>query len=123
MLSLVVLALLLSLRKRIKFINFSKFKYWRLLHIIFNLISLAVLIFHTGFSPGENLNYYLFVNFQIINFLGLLTAMFVFFEYHELIHISVFSRKWRSKITFLHIITFWPFPLLIIFHIVQTSYF
>ena len=123
MLGLCILALLLSLRKRLKFINFGKFKYWRLLHAIFALVSLIVLIFHTGFSTGSNLNCYLFTTFLAINFLGLFTAMVASFEYYGLTRISSFCRRWRSKITFLHIITFWPFPLLIIFHIVQAYYF
>ena len=123
MLGLTLLALLLSFRKRLKFINFGKFRHWRLLHAIFALISLIVLVFHTGFSAGSNLNFYLFSTFLAINFLGLFTAMVASFEFYGLNRVSSFCRKWRSKITFLHILTFWPFPLLIIFHIVQAYYF
>ena len=123
MLGLTVLAGLISVRKRIRKISFVKFSIWRILHGLFGLTSIIVLMFHTGFSAGQNLNFMLFTSFTLINFLGFLTGMASAFEYFGLTKVEAFCRKWRQQITFLHILAFWPLPVLLTFHIIQAYYF
>ena len=122
-LGLTLFAGLISMRKRIRKVNFGKFSIWRILHGIFGLTSIIVLMFHTGFSAGKNLNFLLFTTFTFINFLGFLTGMASAFEYFGLSRLEAFCRKWKQQITFLHILAFWPLPVLITFHIIQAYYF
>lgn len=118
-----VLAALLSARKRILKFRIGSYPIWRILHGFFGLFSMITLMLHTGFSAGTNLNFMLFTTFTFINFLGFLTGMASAFEFFGLNKVEAFCRKWRPQITFLHILAFWPLPVLLTFHIIQAYYF
>ena len=123
LLFLTLCACLISLRKRWKKFTFGSFKVWRIAHGMIGLLSLIILIFHTGLSAGKNLNMALFTLFTTINILGFITGVATSFEFFGLNKISAFCRRWRKQITLMHILAFWPLPVLITFHIIQAYYF
>lgn len=123
MLGLTLFAAMLSLRKRLKKFSFGSFKVWRLIHGIIGFLSLIILMAHTGFSAGRNLNFVLFTVFSIINFFGFITGFASAFEFFGMNKLSAFCRKWKPQITFIHILAFWPLPVLLVFHIIQAYYF
>ena len=123
LLGLTLLAGLLSLRKRFKKVQFGNYKTWRLLHAAIGFFSLLVLMAHTGFSSGKNINFFLFTLFSLINLFGFITGFASAFEFFGMNRISAFCRRWKPQITFIHILAFWPLPVLLVFHIIQAFYF
>ncbi|MCH2176672.1 MAG: FAD-dependent oxidoreductase [Lentisphaeria bacterium] len=123
LLGLTLIGLLLPARKRVPFLQFGSIHLWRFIHAFMGILSLTTLIIHTGFSFGDNLNAILMTSFCFLNVLGCFTGLAASFEFFGLTIISARARQWRPIMTVLHIITFWPFPILITFHILQTYYF
>lgn len=120
LLGLSLLGLLMSLRKRIKNERWGAFAYWRLLHICLGALCALVLIFHTGFHLGENLNQLLIINFLGVLLLGATAGMAVSMS-HMLRPGS--AMKLRKFWSWAHIIVSWPLPALLLTHIVTVYYF
>ena len=120
LLGLTMIGLLMSLRKRLKLERMGEFAYWRALHIILGVLCAGILIFHTGFHLGDNLNQIL-----IIDFLGVLligsTAGLVVSMSHKLAPTR--SMRLRKFWSWAHIILTWPLPALLSMHILTVYYF
>lgn len=116
------LALLLSLRKRIARFNFLNFGIWRAAHGVLGLTTIAGLLVHTGFRFGANLNLCLMICFLTLNFAGGLTGLFASLESRSSGPTQRFLKCWRPRLTLLHILFFWPFPVLVAFHIASAYY-
>jgi nitrite reductase (NADH) large subunit len=125
LLGISVVALMLSARKRIKRLSFGSFGWWRVVHGLIGLSSLAVLIAHTGFRMGHNLNFYLMAAFLGLNLFGaaagFITAMESAGDGDG--RVAGFARQWRPWLTWGHILLFWPLPALIGFHIASVYFF
>ncbi|MGH8532068.1 MAG: hypothetical protein ACREV1_04890 [Gammaproteobacteria bacterium] len=66
-----LLALLLSLRKRWMRFSFARFESWRLLHTIIGVVTLVLLILHTGWRLGRSpLDHALMLSFLGVNLSG-----------------------------------------------------
>src|SRR5512138_135063 len=113
------LALLMSFRKRVKRISFGSFAYWRIVHVALAVIGLAALIAHTGARLGSNLNAMLMGSFVAISITGIAAAGILGLQ-HKL---SGDRVRWRSQLTWAHILLFWPVPVLLGFHIFKSYYF
>lgn len=122
-LGLSLFAAAISLRKRFKFFRFGNFNWWRISHGVFALMSLVILMAHTGFNSGKNINAYLFWSFTTMNLFGVITGFTTSFEFYGTNKVAAFCRRWRRQITFIHFLVFWPIPVLITFHIIQAYYF
>jgi nitrite reductase (NADH) large subunit len=120
LLGLSVIGLLMSLRKRIKSEKWGKFAYWRLLHIVLGALCALVLIFHTGFHLGENLNQLLIMNFLAVLLLGATAGVVVSLSHQFSPAKALKIRKFWS---WTHIVVTWPLPALLISHIVTVYYF
>jgi nitrite reductase (NADH) large subunit len=115
-------ALLLSLRKRVARFNFLNFGWWRAAHGILGLATIVGLIVHTGMRLGANLNLCLMVCFLTLNFSGGMTGVFAALENRASGAKQRMLKRWRPRLTLLHIIFFWPFPVLVAFHIAAAYY-
>lgn len=124
LLGLSVAAALLSLRKRIRWLNFGGFNHWRLVHIGVGGITLAVLFIHTGFRLGHNLNFWLMLTFLSLALMGAIAGGVTAIE-HRLLNGPLWSSdvQPRRVPVWLHIIAFWPLPLLLLFHILSVYYY
>ncbi len=120
MLGLTLVGLLMSLRKRIKFLELGKFAYWRMLHVMLGVISAAVLVMHTGLSLGDNLNQLLMINFLLVLVLGS-TAGSVVAMSHRLKPAS--AQRTQRLMSWLHIFVTWPLPVLLATHILTVYYY
>ena len=116
------LALLISLRKRVARFNFLNFGLWRAAHGILGLATIFGAIVHTGMRLGANLNLCLMVCFLTLNFAGGMTGVLAALESRASGSKQRLLRKWRPRLTLLHIIFFWPFPVLVAFHIAAAFY-
>ncbi len=120
LLGLTILALLLSIRKRIKVIKIGDFAIWRILHALLGAVTLLVLVAHTGFRLGNNINMLLMLSFVGLIIIGSMAAGVIAFE-HKIS--MALARKLRNQSIWLHILLFWPLPALLAFHIIKTYYF
>ena len=71
---------------------------------------------------GANLNLCLMVCFLTLNFAGGMTGVLAALESRASGSKQRLLRKWRPRLTLLHIIFFWPFPVLVAFHIAAAFY-
>ena len=116
MLGLIVVSLVISLRKRIPWIKFGEFGWWRFLHGILGTLCLVVLVTHTGLSLGQNLNFVLMMNFLTLALWGGLAGAVTALEHRFTGYVG---RRIRQIWTWIHIALVWPLPALIAFHIIS----
>ncbi|WP_309028731.1 FAD-dependent oxidoreductase [Pelagicoccus enzymogenes] len=114
MAGLSLLALLLSARKRVRFLRQGNYGWWRAAHAILGTLCLAALVAHTGLDFGKNLNLWLMSCFVGLNLVGALAGLSIAMEDR---FSGPWSRRIRSLVTKAHILFFWPYPVLLGFHI------
>lgn len=122
LLAVTALALLLSLRKRVARFNFLNFGWWRAAHGTLGLATIFGVIVHTGMRLGANLNLCLMVWFLTLNLAGGLTGVLAALENRASGSTQRMLKRWRPRLTLLHIVFFWPFPILVAFHIAAAYY-
>ena len=115
LLALAVISLVISVRKRTAFLQRFRFTSLRVIHVALATAALAVLIAHTGFHRGSNLNFVLFSTFIAASLTGSVVGIVAGTESRLPKQLRVFRRP----LTLLHILCLWPLPLLIGFHIVS----
>ena len=120
LLGLTLVALLISLRKRWKRVRFGSFDGWRGLHAALGIAMVATLVVHSGGRLGSQLNAALAVGFVALLLVGALAAAVVGNE-HRLAPAR--ARRLRTTLTWVHILLFWPLPVLLGFHVLKTYYF
>jgi nitrite reductase (NADH) large subunit len=115
LLGLSALIAFLSVRKRVGWTWLGQYKFWRIAHTLIGLAALSVLFFHTGFNLGSNLNRWLMVTFLAVGVIGSATGIVTAREHEAL---AAGKRSYRPLFTWLHILAFWPLPVLLLLHIV-----
>jgi nitrite reductase (NADH) large subunit len=120
LLGLTVIGLLMSLRKRLKFKWLGEFAYWRVLHLALGALCGLVLIFHTGFHLGDNLNRILIIDFLAIVLLGSSAGVMVSISHKFSPAKALSLRKFWAWV---HILFTWPLPALLGIHILTVYYF
>ncbi len=120
LLGLSAIGLLMSIRKRINSARLGEFAFWRIFHIVLGLLCVSILIIHTGFHLGSNLNQYLMINFLLVIGLGAIAGMSVAMSHHLK---PAQSQSVRKGLAWLHLLVSWPLPILLIAHITTVYYF
>lgn len=115
LLGLSALVAFLSARKRVRAKWLGDYRFWRVVHATVGSAALAILFLHTGFHLGNNLNRWLMVTFLAVAVIGSLTGIVTARE-HSLL--SKGRTSPRSAFVWLHILTFWPLPTLLLLHVV-----
>ena len=118
-----LMGLLLSLRKRFPWFSWGAFAQWRAFHAVFGVASLIALFVHTGFRFGHNLNFWLMLTFVLLNLLGALAGIVAALESRGIGAVAGHARQWRPVMTRLHLVLFWPFPVLLFFHVLSTLFY
>jgi len=120
LLGLGLLAIVLSLRKRVRWMRFGDYGAWRFVHVGLGAAAIAALVIHTGLHLGVNLNRYLMLSFIGVALLGGVSGGVIALERH-------FGRnggaRARKLSLWLHILACWPLPVLLGFHILSVYYF
>ena len=96
------------------------FAYWRLLHVILGVVIAALLLMHTGFRLGDNINFYLMSTFCGLLLVGAVAGVVISLEHRMP---GVVAKQIRTFATWSHIVLLWPIPALLGFHILKTFYF
>ncbi len=115
MTAMALLSLVITLRKRTAWLKTFDFRHLRVIHVLLATTALAVLVAHTGFHRGSNLNLVLFWSFLAASLTGAMVGVVSGTE----ARLPLMMRSWRRPLTFWHILCLWPLPLLIAFHIVS----
>lgn len=120
MLGLIVIAMTISARKRIHRLRIGDFNSWRLLHVAMGVGMGLLLILHTGLQMGQGMNRMLLVAMLMVAASGAIaggiTALETFIGGRR-------ARKLRSASFWLHLLGFWPLPVLLGMHILSVYYF
>ena len=112
---------LLSLRKRWRnVVKWWDFAWWRVVHVVLGALIFLVLLMHTGFRLGDNLNMYLMLVFGALLLVGTVAGLVIGYE-HNLS--ARFAKRVRAYAIWSHILLLWPLPALLGFHILKTYYF
>lgn len=120
LLGLSAVALLMSLRKRLNWQWMGAFVAWRGVHTGLGVMCLLVLMVHTGFHLGSQLNAWLIANFVSVIALGAGAGAAIAVSHRLPPAWSVrMRRSWR----WLHLLVSWPLPVLLAAHIVSVYYF
>jgi nitrite reductase (NADH) large subunit len=120
LLTLSVLITLLSLRKRFKRFKWLEYSTWRVIHAALGIVLLMVLITHTGLHLGSNLNFALMISYIIVSVVGSLAGITVALEHKikpSLLAVIKKASYWG------HLLSSWPLPTLLTFHILSVYYF
>lgn len=120
LLGLTLIGLNMSLIKRAKLKKIGSFSLWRVMHIFIGLFCVFILILHTGFHVGNNLNFLLFINFISVLLVGVLTGLVLSFGNKFSAGSNLTLRKFTS---WMHIFATWPLPVLLSVHILSVYYF
>lgn len=116
LLAMTVLALAMSLRKRIRIFSAGRFVAWRSLHVVVGTLAFVALLIHTGGRVGSNLNLLLLSAFAGLMVLGAVTALVMASEHRLGAHA-------RARWYWLHLLLFWPVPVLLGVHVLKSYYF
>lgn len=119
-LTLSILGLVISLRKRVPRFSAGGFPWWRLLHAVLGVTALLALLVHTGGRIGHNLNFWLMLGFTGLLLSGALTSTVTALEHRLQPDDAKRARGWGI---WMHILLFWPLPVLLGFHVLKTYYF
>lgn len=120
-LGLFAVGLLVSLRKRWpRFSTLGSYDAWRLLHIVLGVLALLALVAHTGMRTGHGLNFLLASSFLAMLAVGGISSLIVGLGHH--IGGSL-ARRWQRQSGWLHILLFWPAPVLLGWHIFKTYWY
>lgn len=121
--TLTTVGLLFSFRKRISRMNWGDIAWWRVAHAVLATLAVIGLVLHTGFRFGSNLNFALATTFIIVNLTGGLTGMIVALENRITGTVGRVIRRLRPRLVFLHLMLFWPLPVLVLFHVITVYYY
>ncbi len=121
LLGLSVVISVISIRKRFRnLLSLWDYAYWRAAHVILGVLAISLLLAHTGFRLGDNINLYLMIIFTSLILVGSIAGAAIGFE-HKLP--GRVAKQIRSYAVWSHILLLWPLPALLGFHILKTYYF
>lgn len=115
-----IVMLLVSLRKRFKWLSLGSFASWRYVHVALGVFIGLLLMVHTGAHLGENLNFYLMLGFVSLMLAGAALGGIIAVEH--LLKPSA-AGKLRKSLAWAHILLLWPVPILLTFHVINFYYF
>ncbi|QDT13717.1 FAD-dependent oxidoreductase [Planctomycetes bacterium K23_9] len=122
-LSLTLLGLVFSLRKRFDWFQWGSYGLWRAIHGVLGAGVLIALAVHTGFSLGANLNFILAIVFLGTAAFGSAAGIVSSMESRATGTKAMTLRLWRPRLTHLHLWLFWPLPALIAIHVFSFYWF
>jgi nitrite reductase (NADH) large subunit len=119
LLGMTALALIMSPRKRMTAFTAGRFSAWRSMHVVVGALALIALLVHTGGRVGSNLNRLLLCAFVALIVLGSGAALVMAAEHR----LGARAPRVRARWYWLHLLLFWPVPVLLGMHVFKTYYF
>ncbi len=116
----VLASLIFSIRKRIGRFKIGSVSGWRVAHATMGVATLGLLVAHTGFRLGSNLNQVLMLCFLAAALLGALAGLVTWLERRM-------SPEWggvlRRGWTAAHVFVVWPLPVLTAAHVLAVYFY
>jgi len=120
LLALFTSSLLLSLRKRSKWLKFGSFEAWKVAHAAVGVACLVIAFLHTGLRLGQGTDRALVLVFLGSTLLGGATGGWALL-------LPNLPAEWeqtvRSYLVRSHIYLLWPLPVLVLFHLIKVYWF
>ena len=108
------------MRKRLSWMKWGGFDGWRAVHVLMGVMTVAVLVAHTGFRFGEELNFYLMLVFATLLLAGAVAGAVMGMQHKLPITLA---RRTRALAVWAHVLLLWPLPALLGFHILKTYWY
>lgn len=122
LLLLSIAAAVLSLRKRVAWLRLGGFATWRVIHAGIGAAALLALFLHTGFRLGSNLNQWLMLSFLGTAIAGSAAGAATALQ-HRLMATAEKAARVRLAAFWLHLVAFWPLPLLLAVHVLAVYFY
>ncbi|QEF97510.1 Nitrite reductase [NAD(P)H] [Stieleria maiorica] len=120
---LTVLGLVFSLRKRVAWFHWGSYGFWRAAHGVLGMAVLMGVAVHTGMRLGHNLNFLLGVCFLSAAALGAVAGIASSLESRASGNLGMWIRRWRPRLSRIHLWVTWPLPILIALHVLGFYWF
>ena len=119
LLSILCAAMVIGLRKRIRFFDrLGGYDGWRLVHIVIGVLAVGDFFAHTGFRLGANWNFLLGTAFVLTVAMGAFSGLATGGDHALRARGVGTARKPARRLpTWLHIFAIWPLPVLILVHV------
>lgn len=121
--TIAAVGLLLSVRKRLGWLQFGSFGFWRGVHAVLGVGTLVGFAVHTGLRFGGYLTFLLGSLFATVIVVGAAVGCVAALEPVSRGAWSLWLRQWRPRLVWLHIGLFVPVPLLLLFHVISVFYY
>jgi len=115
-----VLLALLSLRKRVPRLAWGSFDSWRTLHVLAGVLTIVVLLAHTGLRMGAQLDFWLMLVFSALLLAGAAAGASMGLQHRLPLNVA---RRGRSVSIWAHVLLLWPLPVLLGFHVFKTYWY
>jgi len=120
LLGLSLLAMSLAMSKR----YFERLKKFfggmRSIHTLIGVLTILVLLLHTGNSMGDGLNQWLLIDFMLVLVIGGAMALWLGVEHKA---VTFWAARLRRVLGWGHILAVWALPVLLSFHVISVYYF
>ncbi|MCA9139578.1 MAG: FAD-dependent oxidoreductase [Planctomycetales bacterium] len=123
LLGLTSVGLVFSLRKRMKWFRWGSYGFWRAIHGVLGSAVLIGVAVHTGMRLGHNLNLLLSLCFLVAAALGAIAGIASSLESRVNGTFGMAVRRWRPRLSRIHLWVTWPLPVLIALHILSFYWF
>lgn len=120
LLGLSLLAMSLAMSKRYLEPLKKFFGGMRSIHTVIGVLTILVLMLHTGNAMGEGLNQWLLIDFMLVLAIGGGMAIWLGIEHKAA---TFWATKLRKALGWGHILAVWALPVLLSFHILSVYYF
>ncbi|WP_182866934.1 FAD-dependent oxidoreductase [Rhodopirellula sp. JC639] len=120
---LTALGLVFSLRKRVAWFRWGSYGFWRAAHGVLGMAVLMGVAVHTGMRLGHNLNFLLGVCFLSAAALGAVAGIASSLESRAAGNLGMWIRRWRPRLSRIHLWVTWPLPILIALHVLGFYWF
>ncbi|QDV46347.1 Nitrite reductase [NAD(P)H] [Stieleria neptunia] len=120
---LTLLGLVFSLRKRLSWFHWGSYGFWRAAHGVLGTAVLLGVALHTGMRLGHNLNFLLAVCFLSAATLGAVAGITSSLESRASGNLGMWIRRWRPRLSRMHLWVTWPLPILIALHVLGFYWF
>ena len=120
LLGLGLFGLAMSVRKRMRSLEWGRYGIWRFVHVLLGALALIALLLHTGLEFGTGLNGWLLTDYLALALAGIVAALATTYAAPGTSRSARRMQRWTNRA---HLFIGWPLPALLGFHVLSVYYF
>ena len=120
LLGLGLFGLSMSVRKRMRSVEWGRYGVWRFVHVLLGALALIALLLHTGLEFGTGLNGWLLTDYLALALAGSFAALATNYAASGMNRSARQMQRWANRA---HLFIGWPLPALLGFHVLSVYYF